>query len=62
MGDGLMMQYADDLLNCTLEAYMGLSTNVTPINSIQTNNNKIGSGVRLLAVQPWVGYFSEKNG
>ena len=35
-GDGCMMQYADDVLfSCTLEIYMVLQTNVTPINSIK---------------------------
>ena len=35
-GKGCMMQCADDvLMSCTLETYMGLQTNVTPINSIK---------------------------
>ena len=62
LGKGHTMQCADDvLLSCTLETCMVLLINVTPINSKKKNKNKqknIGSGVRLLALKPWVGYLT----
>lgn len=38
LGDGDTMQCADEVwLSCTLETFMGLLTNVTPMNSIKQN-------------------------
>ena len=37
------MQYTDDILqNCTPETYIILLTNVTPMNSVKKNKNKLG--------------------
>lgn len=46
-GDGCTMQHVHDvLLSCTLEPYVVLQTNITPVNSIKNKINKNDCMVR----------------